>query len=249
MTGKFSLAVRERVGVIRRTYWRTWFKILGGVYSALCVASFLLSEFASASVQRDFLLGVLVPRVPIWSWLAAALVIVSVSGVEGAVRENRRLQIQYDAALATQHFRQDAESAKAMLQIERDRRYEEMCPALEGRIVPWAGRNFGKSHRLEVRIKTRWPLSTIYVEFPSDPRTGLMPFVLEAPKFGDELFRPGIWVTVGDVNYTESPVGDDLAILARCRNEERFRWDDIIVPVIFPSRDSVTISAVKRVSV
>ena len=59
--------------------------------------------------------------------------------------------------------------------------------------------------------------------------------VLEAPKFGNELFRPGTWVTVGDVNYTESPVGDDLVILARCRNEEWVRWDDIIVPVAFPA--------------
>jgi hypothetical protein len=211
------------------------FKIMGGVYSALAAASFFLSEFASAGVQKVFLLGVLVPRVLIWSWLATALVIVSVSGVEGVVWESRRLQIQYDSALAAQRSRQDSEWAKAMLQIERDRRYEEMRPVLEGRIVPWAGRNFGKSHRLEVRIKTHWPLATIYVEFPSDPRTGLMGFVLEAPKFGNELFRPGTWVTVGDVNYTESPVGDDLVILARCRNEEWVRWDDIIVPVAFPA--------------
>jgi hypothetical protein len=125
----------------------------------------------------------------------------------------------------------EGESAKAMLR-----------PVLEGRIVPWTGRSFGKSHRLEVRIKTHWPLATIYVEFPSDPRTGLMGFVLEAPKFGNELFRPGRWVTVGDVNYTESPVDDDLVILARCRNEEWVRWDDIVVPVKFPARASAAIS-------
>jgi len=53
MPRKFSLAVRERVGVIRRIYWRMTFKIMGGVYSALAAASFFLSEFASAGVQKS----------------------------------------------------------------------------------------------------------------------------------------------------------------------------------------------------
>lgn len=62
-----------------------------------------------------------------------------------------------------------------------------------------------------------------------------MGFDLEAPKLGGELFRPGRWINVGDVSYVETPGCDDeLVIAARCRDEERERWDDIPVTVGLP---------------
>ena len=114
-----------------------------------------------------------------------------------------------------------------------------MRPVLEAHITPWTGRNFGKSHRLEVRIKSPWPLSTILAKFPSDPRTGYFRQWLEAPRTANELYRPGEWVYVGDIGYADVPDCDyELVITAKCHNEMWERWDDNPVTVTLPKPPS-----------
>lgn len=134
-----------------------------GVYGVVGAATLGVGEFGTDSVQHELLFRVLVHHVPLWAWPTAALAVVFVCGIEGGVQENRRLLHHYDAALAAAKARQDDEPAKALLRIEQERRYEEMRPVLEARIVPWTGRNFGRSHRLEVRIMSTWQLATIFV--------------------------------------------------------------------------------------
>lgn len=245
MSGKLSRAVRERILVIRHIYWRMWFKIIGGVYAAISLAALGISEFGTDSVQRELLFRVLIHRVPVWAWFTAALIIVAVAGVEGGVQDGRRLKSQYDSALAAQKskydsalaaqkVREDSQSAKALLKIKQDRSYEKMRPNLEARIVKWRGRNFGRSHRLEIRIKSPRPLISIMALLPPDPRTGLMRHDLEAPRPGNAVFCPGEWINVGDVGYAEAPeCEDDLIVRVRCGNDE-WRWDDIPVAVKLP---------------
>ncbi len=235
MSGKLKRAVRERIIVIRRIYWRMSFKIMGGVYALISLATLGISEFGTDSVQHELLFRILIHRIPVWAWPTAALVIVAASGVEGGVQDGRLLRSQHDSALAALKVNEDAQAARALLEIEQGRWYEEMRPHLEARIAAWHGRNFGRSHRLEILIKSSRPLISIMATLPSDPRTGLMSHDLEAPRHGNAIFCPGTWVYVGDVGYTETPeCEDDLIIRVRCRNEERIRWDDIPVTVKLP---------------
>ena len=211
------------------------FKIMAGVYAVISAATLGIGEFGTDKIQHELLFRILIYHIPVWVWPTAALVIVFVSGVEGGVQENRQLRLQCDAARAAQKVGADAESARALQKIEEDRRYEEMRPVLEARIILWVGRSFGKSHRLEVRIKSPWPLSTILAKFPSDPRTGYMGNWVEAPKHGNELFRPGKWIYVGDVSYADvTDCEDELVIIIKCRNEEWECWDDNPVTVKLP---------------
>jgi hypothetical protein len=242
MSGRLSRAVREWIQAFRRIYWRMSFKIMGGVYAVISLAALGISEFGTDSVQRELLFRVLIHRVPVWAWPAVALVIVAVAGVEGGVQDSRRLKSLQDSALAAQKALEDGQSAKALLgieqerwEVEQERWYEEMRPNLEARIVKWHGRNFGRSHRLEIRIKSPRPLVSIMASLPSDPRTGLMGHDLEAPRPGNAVFRPGEWVYVGDVGYAQTPeCEDDLIIRVKCRNEERVPWKDIPVAVKLP---------------
>jgi hypothetical protein len=235
MYGKLKRAVRERVRVIHRIYWRMSFKVMGSVYALISLATLGISEFGTDSVQHELLFRILIHRIPVWAWPTAALVIVAASGIEGGVQDGQLLKSQHDSALAALKVNEDAQSARALLEIEQDRWYEEMRPNLEARIVAWHGRNFGRSHRLEIRITSPRPLISIMASLPSDPRTGLMSHDLEAPRPGNMIFRPGSWAYVGDVAYTETPeYQDELIIRVRCRNEERIRWDDIPVTVEVP---------------
>jgi hypothetical protein len=242
MSSKLSQRVMERTGVIRRIYWRTSLKIMGGVYALVGLATLGISEFGTDSVQHELLFRVLIQHVPVWAWLTGAFLIVAAAGVEGGVQDGR-LKLQQDSALAAgrkalvdaQKALADAQAAKALLKIEQDRWHEEMRPDLEARIVKWQGRDFGKSHHLEIRIKSPRPLATIMASLPSDARTGLMRHDLEAPRPGNAIFLPGMWVNVGDVSYIETPeCDDDLIIRVRCRDEEWIRWDDIPVTVKLP---------------
>jgi hypothetical protein len=236
MSGKFRRAVGERAGVIRRVYGRITFKIIGILYGIVGIVTLLVSEFGSPRLQHALLFRILIHRIPVWAWPTAALALVFISGVEGGVRENRRLALRYQTALAAERARRHDESAAALRKIEEDRRYDEMQPDLEARIVPWTGRDFGKSHRLEVRIMSTWRLSGMLVTFPADPRTGRMRFDLEAPRRPNELFHPGRWIKVGDLNYVDTPgCDDDLVISAKCWDEDRRQcWEDIPVRVKLP---------------
>jgi hypothetical protein len=235
MSGKISHALRERAAVISRIYWRMSFKIMGGIYAVISLAALGIGEFGTDRVQHELLFRILIHHVPGWAWPTAALVIVVAAGVEGGVQDGRQLKLLQDSALAAQNALEDGQAAKALLRIEQDRRYDEMRPDLEARIVKWHGRNFGRSHHLEIRIISHGPLTTIMASLPSDPRTGLMAHDLEAPRPGDVIFRPGMWINVGDVDYAEKPdCDDDLIIRVRCRNEERICWNDIPVTVKLP---------------
>lgn len=235
MKGKFRRALRERAEVIQRVYWRMSFKIMTSVYGLVGAFTLGIGEFGTDSVQHELLFRILIYRIPLWVWPSVALAIVFISGVEGTVQENRRQLHQYNAAIALQKGKEDAQSARVRLEIEEGRRYEEMRPILEARLAPWTGRNFGKSHRLEVRIKSPRPLCTILAKFPSDPRTGYLGQWIEAPKHGNEPFRPGKWVYVGDVSYVDVPdCDDDLVITIDCRNETWECWDDNPVTVKLP---------------
>jgi len=243
--------VKEYLGVIRRVYWRTSFKVATSLYGAVALAILLRGEFASEKVQKEYLLKDLIPRVPAWLWLAVALVVLFVIGVVGSVRVLRDAEDKRKADLASQQDRNEAAIAaervkiragteSKRLEIEQRREYEAMRPVLEGRIVPVTGRDFGSKHCLQVRILSSWPLSSIYVQMPADPRLGYMRRDLEARRFGDRmLFRPGDWIEVGGVNISPTEaekVGPSSAVKvrAKCRDEERVRcWEDIVVNVMF----------------
>lgn len=242
---------KEYLDVIRRVYWRTSFKVAISLYGAAALAILLRGEFASDKVQKQYLLKNLIPRIPAWLWLAVALVVVFVVGVAGSVRvlrdaEDKRKadlasqQGRHEAAIVAERVRIKASTESKRLEIEQRREYEARRPVLEGRIVPVTGRNFGPKHCLQVKILSSWPLFSIYVQMPADPRIGNMRRDLEARRFGDSmLFRPGEWIEVGGVNISPNEaekIGPSSAVTARarCRDEERRnQWDDIVVNVMF----------------
>ncbi len=53
------------------------------------------------------------------------------------------------------------EAAKELTRIAKDQEHDRMRPVLEGRILPWPGRSDGRDHRLEIRVKTHWPLALL----------------------------------------------------------------------------------------
>ena len=141
--------------------------------------------------------GVTVPLVfHVSHWLTAVIVAAAVVIVvlEGSYRVWAVTDAARKVAIESARAKSDG-SASARLEIEERRQHEEMRPILEARLTPWTGRNFGKSHRLEVRIKSPWPLSTILAKFPSDPRTGYLGQWIEAP-------RTAISYTVQGLGYT-----------------------------------------------
>lgn len=248
--GAVRSQVREYLDVIRRVYWRTSFKVASTLYGAVALAILLRGEFASDKVQKEYLLKDLIPRIPAWLWLAVALVVVFVVGVAGSVRvlrdaEDKRKadlasqQNRHEAAIAAERIKIKASTEGKRLEIEQRREYEARRPVLEGRIVPVTGRDFGPKHCLQVKIISPWPLFSIYVQMPADPRIGNIRRDLEARRFGDSmLFRPGDWIEVGGVNISPTEaekIGLSSAVTARarCRDEERTQWDDIVVNVIF----------------
>ena len=60
------------------------------------------------------------------------------------------------------------EAAKELARIELDREHDRKRPVLEGHVLPWPGRSDGRGHRLEVRVKTHWPLTLIVLNVPGD---------------------------------------------------------------------------------
>lgn len=212
-------------------WWRTLSQGAGSLNSAAGWLSLIVLALGVAA-------GITVPLVfHVSHWLTAVIVMAAVVIIvlEGSYRVWAVTDTARKVALESARAK-SAESARALLKIEEVRRHEEMRPILEARLAPWTGRNFGKSHRLEVRIKSPWPLSTILAKFPSDPRTGYLGQWIEAPKSDNELYHPGKWVYVGDISYVDVPDCDDeLVITIKCRNEMRECWDDNPVSVKLPN--------------
>ena len=229
---------------------RFWWRVLArGAGSLNSAAGWLGSIVLVLSVAA----GVTVPLVfHVSHWITAVILAAVVVAIvlEGSYRAWSITDAERKAALESARAKSD-EPARALVRIQEahgqrdeDRRHEEMRPVLEARITPWTGRNFGKSHRLEVRIKSPWPLSTILAKFPCDPRTGYLPQWIEAPRTPNQLFRPGEWVNVGDTGYADVPDCDDeLVINVKCHNELWECWDDTPVTVMLPKPPPAAVAA------
>jgi hypothetical protein len=147
-------------------WWRALRQGAGSLNSAAGWLSLIVLVLGVAA-------GITVPLVfHVSHWLTAVIVMAAVVIVvlEGSYRVWAVTDADRKTALESARAKSD-ESTKALLKDEQNRRHEEMRPILEARLTPWTGRNFGKSHRLEVRIKSPWPLAAILAKFPPDPRT------------------------------------------------------------------------------
>jgi hypothetical protein len=131
------------------------------------------------------------------------------------------------------------EAARELARIESDREHDRMRPVLEGRIVPWPGRSDGRDHRLEIRVKTHWPLAMILLNVPGDawftssvhmPPAG-MAFLIQFPEPGrrSELFRPGHPASCPV--RVAADVSGDVTAFAKCRNEHGRTWEDVEVTI------------------
>jgi hypothetical protein len=131
------------------------------------------------------------------------------------------------------------EAARELARIENDREHDRMRPVLEGRILPWPGLSDGRDHRLEIQVKTHWPLALILLNVPGDawftstvhmPPVG-MDFLIQFPEPGrtSAPFRPGHPASC-PVRVAASARGTVTAF-AKCRNEYGRTWEDVEVPI------------------
>ena len=133
-------------------------------------------------------------------------------------------------------------TAGELARIEADREQDRMRPVLEGRVIPWPGLNDGRDHRLEIRVKTRWPLALILLNVPGDAWFSSsvhmppirMDFLIQFPEAGrtSALFRPG-QPAFCPVRVAANPRGTVTAF-AKCRSQGHDRiWEDVEVAITF----------------
>jgi hypothetical protein len=131
------------------------------------------------------------------------------------------------------------EATKELARIERDREHDRKRPVLEGHVLPWPGRSDGRGHRLEIRVKTHWPLTLIVLSVPGGawfgpsvhmPSAG-MDYLIQFPEPGRTAatFRPGHPASC-PVRVADDARGTVTAF-AKCRNEHGLTWEDIEVPI------------------
>jgi hypothetical protein len=123
--------VRDRLRLIRRIYWRKKVAVMfSGILSLVGLASTLIGELASNSVQQSVRLIWLYRHLPVWAWPtvgAGLLAIFLIIGTSGMVRELEDKDRSHDKelekarmdradALAEQQARHDA----ALAGISRD---------------------------------------------------------------------------------------------------------------------------------
>jgi len=136
-------------------------------------------------------------------------------------------------------FEQSDEAARELARIENDREHDRMRPVLEGRVLPWPGRSDGRDHRLEIRVKTHWPLALILLNVPGDawftstihmPPAG-MDFLIEFPEPGrtSAPFRPGYPASC-PVRVAAS-ARSTVPAFAKCRNEHGRTWENVEVTI------------------
>jgi hypothetical protein len=170
---------------------------------------------------------------------------VSLSGTQGVQVGDHNVQHNVFSppsagALASRTAATD-EAAKDLARIERDREHDRKRPVLEGHVLPWPGRTDGRDHRLEIRVKTHWPLSLIVLNVPGDawfassvhmPPVG-MNFLIQFPEAGpaSASFRPGHPASC-PVRVADSACGTVTAFAA-CRNEVGLAWEDVDVQIVF----------------
>jgi hypothetical protein len=121
-----------------------------------------------------------------------------------------------------------------MLEIERDRHYEEMRPQLEGRVVPATGQGDQFPYRLEVWLKTSQPL--LWVTLNVHAHAGFyrgspnMAHLLSYPVGeGRSTIRTGEVIS-WPVGRSEDAHGT-VTVIARCRGEYGTLWEGIEVPI------------------
>jgi hypothetical protein len=168
----------------------------------------------------------------------AALVVSIVGAAVGAtslviaLRSLRAADKSAEAATVSAKAATDsARTAKAALQIERDRQHNEMGPILQGRIVSGPDYGGGRDHCLEVRLKGPVPLISIMVIVPTDAAVqggmGLTSFNLVAQ--GD--IRVGHPVRfLPPVTLSDNAHGHVTAF-AQCRGEGGTFWPGVEVRV------------------
>ncbi len=131
------------------------------------------------------------------------------------------------------------EAAKELARLAKDQEHDRKRPVLEGRILPWPGRTDALDHRLEVRVKTHWPLTLIVLNVPKNawftssvhkPPVG-MDFLIQFPEAGrtSEPFRPGHPASC-PVRVAANARGAVTAY-AKCRNEYGHTWEDVDVTI------------------
>jgi hypothetical protein len=124
--------------------------------------------------------------------------------------------------------------------IEADREHDRMRPVLEGRVIPWPGLSDERDHRLEIRVKTHWPLALILLNVPGDAWFSSsvhmppirMNFLIQFPEAGrtSAPFRPG-QPAFCPVRVAADARGTVTAF-AKCRSERHDRtWEDVEVTI------------------
>jgi hypothetical protein len=131
------------------------------------------------------------------------------------------------------------EAAKELARIAKDQEHDRMRPVLEGRILPWQGRNDGRDHRLEIQVKTHWPLALIVLNVPENAwftssvhkPPVRMDFLIQFPEAGrtSAPFRPGHPASC-PVRVATDAHGAVTAY-AKCRNEYGLIWEDVEVTI------------------
>ena len=133
------------------------------------------------------------------------------------------------------------EAARELARIEREREYDRMRPVLEGRIFPWPGLSDGRDYRLEIWVKTQWPLTEILLNVPGNAwftssahlPPVRMDFLIQFPEPGRRSapFRPSHPASC-PVRVATGAHGKVTAF-AKCRNEHGVIWEDIEVTIRF----------------
>jgi hypothetical protein len=168
----------------------------------------------------------------------AALVVSIIVAVMGAVAllftwrsanaADRSAEAAMSSAVAA---RESAQAAENALQIEQDRRHDEMRPVLHGRIVPGQDYGAGRNRSLEVRLKGPVPLQSIVVVIPTDAAVksgmGLTSFNL-VPQGGIRVGHPVRCLP--PVTLSDDARGQVTAI-AQCRGEDGSLWEYVEVPI------------------
>ncbi|MDQ2874511.1 MAG: hypothetical protein M3Y33_06775 [Actinomycetota bacterium] len=135
------------------------------------------------------------------------------------------------------------QAMRRLAQIEADREHDRRRPILEGRVLPWAGSGDARGHRLEVRVKSHWPLALILLRVPGDawftssihmPPVG-MEFLIQFPEAGRNpaIFRPGHPASC-PVRVAPNARGTVTAY-AKCRDEYHATWEDVEVHITLES--------------
>ena len=132
-----------------------------------------------------------------------------------------------------------ARASKATLEIERDRRYDELRSKLWGRFVPVDDDSDGRNARLEVHLDGSTPgaLMSVLVTVPKDAgfsraRGGVLPasYDLGYPEASRRsLIRVGhpAWWRL----YRSDKAHGSITAVAKCCDEYGTLWEDVEVPV------------------